>query len=515
MKKFTFLMFIILCSVLAYTQEIKYKYKLYPVPKVGALLYDYDREKAYIAYSNCKDSISNGIIEWDWGNINLDVNGGFPDTAKIVIPLDFPPGWTIIKPGCTPYTAITAANFQGKLYMAGLIQRCGKNRKTAMGMAVWNGTDWETPKKQPFTWEEAGIMSAKRYTIYKMDTCNNELWVWGNFDRIGGVQSKNIARFDGENWRPVTFDYEPYCKPDVQIWGKCQYYIQDMHVYRNTMYFVVSIDGTSYILYSDKGTLKVFLNGEEMAKKRGFNNFQITHMHFYKGDLYLIGSFSTRRFQHYGVLRWDGKNFDSLGITYKTYSKYGMNFTPFMQIVEHKGKLYFGTQNDTLYYRYNGERVDMLTGPLVSWDGERWCGVGLHALKSYPYTPNPISTSRGLLMFNNSFELCVITDDSNAECTPQLRTKNQEQDWESGMLLYPNPTHSEFTIEFMNVELPNFQAKVKIVNILGQEIHNQMLFEVHPFSKHRLNVGYMSAGTYFVQVSSGDKTVTKKLVVTR
>jgi len=194
------------------------------------------------------------------------------------------------------------------------------------------------------------------------------------------------------------------------------------------------------------------------------------------------------------------------------------------KIIKHKNKMLISLTNystidlkdtllkapETAYYFENKHKQT-----IVEYDGKQWCVIH-DEKKGDPAGLILFSLGKDLYLLGNDRAIYKYNEASiSYKCTEKKGFIPDEKELETQLNIYPNPTHSEFTIEFMNVELPNFQANVKILNILGQEIHNQMLFEAYPFSKHRLNVGYMSAGTYFVQVSSGDKTVTKKLVVTR
>lgn len=90
--------------------------------------------------------------------------------------------------------------FQNKLYVAGQFKRAGKYYSP--NLARWNGSDWDTTN---FTlWNTTnnyeGVISA-------FDVYNNELYVAGYFDSIGGMKCNNFAKFDGTNWHSLSYPF--------------------------------------------------------------------------------------------------------------------------------------------------------------------------------------------------------------------------------------------------------------------------------------------------------------------
>ncbi|WP_281324452.1 M4 family metallopeptidase [Flavobacterium sp. IMCC34518] len=68
--------------------------------------------------------------------------------------------------------------------------------------------------------------------------------------------------------------------------------------------------------------------------------------------------------------------------------------------------------------------------------------------------------------------------------------------------LYPNPSSN-----FVNVKLADNRASsYRIMNFLGQQV------DAGKLSENAINIGKLSAGTYFVEINDGQKTMTKKLI---
>jgi hypothetical protein len=85
----------------------------------------------------------------------------------------------------------------------------------------------------------------------------------------------------------------------------------------------------------------------------------------------------------------------------------------------------------------------------------------------------------------------------------------QHIDWS----IFPNPTNQELNI---SLNLPRAAAiSFVITNILGQKVlanTNTILPGVHTLSQ---NVSSLATGTYFITLSDGNNTSTRRFVITR
>ena len=71
----------------------------------------------------------------------------------------------------------------------------------------------------------------------------------------------------------------------------------------------------------------------------------------------------------------------------------------------------------------------------------------------------------------------------------------------STLKLYPNPAANYF-----EVETEHSIDSLKIFNLLGQEM-------ISVENETRINISSLQTGSYLVQISSGDKKTTKRLIV--
>ena len=75
-----------------------------------------------------------------------------------------------------------------------------------------------------------------------------------------------------------------------------------------------------------------------------------------------------------------------------------------------------------------------------------------------------------------------------------------------GVRVYPNPTNGEFTINNEQLTINN----VEIFDVFGRKVSSHHL--ISKSSNHKIDISYLHAGIYFVQISTEQGTVTKKVV---
>ena len=76
-----------------------------------------------------------------------------------------------------------------------------------------------------------------------------------------------------------------------------------------------------------------------------------------------------------------------------------------------------------------------------------------------------------------------------------------------GIDIYPNPSKNEINIEFSNT--PNADLKISLHNLLGEKVMVNQISNPNGLKIFRNN---LPAGIYFLKISSGENTVTKKIV---
>jgi uncharacterized delta-60 repeat protein len=80
-------------------------------------------------------------------------------------------------------------------------------------------------------------------------------------------------------------------------------------------------------------------------------------------------------------------------------------------------------------------------------------------------------------------------------------------------LLYPNPTSGSFTVEVCKNDVV-VEAKLQVVNILGQIIYSKNTFKIDGCIKETIELNYaLPEGTYFIKLIIGENVETKKLIL--
>jgi hypothetical protein len=95
-------------------------------------------------------------------------------------------------------------------------------------------------------------------------------------------------------------------------------------------------------------------------------------------------------------------------------------------------------------------------------------------------------------IYNSSLNQCSITG-------------IKEQNLTSDFILAPNPTNEMLTINLKH----NGKAKIEVIDALGKVLISE---DYKEFKQSTINVNYLSPGIYFVKISSGDNTTTKKFI---
>jgi hypothetical protein len=75
--------------------------------------------------------------------------------------------------------------------------------------------------------------------------------------------------------------------------------------------------------------------------------------------------------------------------------------------------------------------------------------------------------------------------------------------------VYPSPARDEITVAMFNVQCSIFN--VEIYNMLGEIIYSQHLTT----SNLKLHTSNWSDGIYLMKISSAQKTVTQKIIITK
>jgi hypothetical protein len=86
-----------------------------------------------------------------------------------------------------------------------------------------------------------------------------------------------------------------------------------------------------------------------------------------------------------------------------------------------------------------------------------------------------------------------------------------ELDGVSGMKLYPNPANDDVTLSFTGVV--SSMLNVELLDQTGRVVYSKQIFGATGVNNHRMNVSGIAAGIYQLQVTRGNQTASRKLVI--
>ena len=81
----------------------------------------------------------------------------------------------------------------------------------------------------------------------------------------------------------------------------------------------------------------------------------------------------------------------------------------------------------------------------------------------------------------------------------------------NGLNVFPNPNNGDFHVTFEDIDASNVQLEV--VNLLGQVMHAETLNQVYSGLDHKVSLGDVSKGYYFVRITAGDNIAVKRISV--
>ncbi len=410
---------------------------------------------------------------------------------------------------------VTLRAYNGKLIAGGAFTQAGS--ANANGVAMWDGTDWSvvdstmntfnsvkplvifrgqlyafvTPASGPagymirldssFKWH---IVPNSNYTkqtnsgsVYSACVYNNELFVGGAFDTIGGIPARHIARWDGTDWASVGL-------------GIDNERVNGMVVYNNELY----VGGSFEVAGSVSVNALARWNGSTWndvgggISGGGYAVFRT--MEVYNNELYIGGDFDEAGGQPMiHLTRWNGSTFSIVG------GGFG-----------HSGYLYalkvFGNRLIISGYFNNG----LFAHRSGTWDGVNFDSLGL----GLNIGPSEFEIYDCQLYAGGRF---TATGDGVANGVAVLDTIDcsvvNVQEFNLPVVsisIYPNPFSSQALISFAREQK---NTTISITDMLGQEI------KAINFTGRQLVIekGKMKAGIYIVQITDKQGNKTNKKVI--
>lgn len=208
---------------------------------------------------------ANGIAKWNGNNWNLLKLG--------------------LDEGLFSDRILSLAWYNGNLYAGGYFNRMdgvtGYNC-----IARWNGQTWNKVS--------GGILrNGVGREITCMQVFKNELYVAGYFDQAGSQTTYNIARWDGNIWKPLG---------NGGVWDKIEDMVVDSH--RNVLYVGGHFNGVDSNIISKKIAMWDGVQWHSLPEPPLGSS--ISALEMYNGYLY-AGSMGNNH-----LARWDGENWEAI-----------------------------------------------------------------------------------------------------------------------------------------------------------------------------------------------------------
>ena len=247
--------------------------------------------------------------------------------------------------------------FDGELYAGGLLDLAGGD--SVLGLARWDGETWRDVG--------GGINGPWEPKVLSLETdpVAGLLYVGGEFDQAGGVQTDNIAAWDGMAWQTVGGG----------ISGAIGTGIHSLEVFDGQI-----CAGGNFTLADVPGARRIACldNGQWQALGLGIPDWdisvEVSSLQVYNGDLYVGGDFievdGVGGVFSRAVARWDGGAWHSVG---------GIDGTDLattaIAMTVHDNRLVVAGE-----FKWAGTTLDYgevtVSWNIAGYDGQHWNGYG-------------------------------------------------------------------------------------------------------------------------------------------
>jgi hypothetical protein len=250
-----------------------------------------------------------------------------------------------IVPGPDYYRSVRSiATCHGELYAGGYFDSAG-NIPTK-NIAKWNGNNWSAVNQGI-----DGIVNA--LTVY-----NGQLFAGGDFSTAGSIAANDIAMWNGTNWSNVG-NIEAY------------YGVKAMVVYNGELYA-----GGWFLNPGPDGTPIVRWNGTNWTSaglEDSLYMISIDCMTVYNGELYAAGAYYAIGGggvpEYYRIIKWNGIGWNNLATIPGIYTLDGA-LGNILSMTVYNGELFiagtFSIMIDTITTAYQ----------IAKWNGTNWSSVG-------------------------------------------------------------------------------------------------------------------------------------------
>ena len=90
-------------------------------------------------------------------------------------------------------------------------------------------------------------------------------------------------------------------------------------------------------------------------------------------------------------------------------------------------------------------------------------------------------------------------------------TLNAEKFTKNIFSIYPNPANNKLNIQF-NQSISGDNLQLSIIDMLGRTVSKQQELSIETYNNTSIDVSSLDKGTYFINLSNGNSTITKKFI---
>ena len=363
--------------------------------------------------------------------------------------------------------------FQNDIYIAGAFYKCGG--KNIISLARWNGTEWFEVGGGLTDTSDFGL--SQWATVKDMEVFNNELYIIGSFRTAGNINTKGIAKWDGQTWTDLS---QGIINPNSLL------SYQSLMFYNNELYLgAVAPIGLQKRIGNTWVKVGPGIKGDAW----------INCLEVYQNNLYVAGYFQTPA----GNI--DNSLFYTNGTSYFGTAG-GVLPSNLLDIQEYKTELYACGQ-----FNYAGfQPVDRI----AKWNGTQWFNTNLSIQipeNNIPGTAYAMEVYDGKLIIAGGFSAINGVQTWNigsVDFGPAgVGLSNLSQN--AAVKLFPNPAQTQVRIELdKNAKL----QEIRLFNAIGQ-----LVLQQNATTENILDVSKLAKGIYVVHVQSDKGVLREKLMV--
>ncbi|MEI6411095.1 MAG: T9SS type A sorting domain-containing protein [Bacteroidota bacterium] len=350
------------------------------------------------------------------------------------------------------------------------------------GIARWDGNNWH-PITPFLSNENAGIGYISGSCVY-----NNILYVVGTFKFAGNEQANSVASWDGSQW--TVYGFPADVSGGVPLNFRVVYYKDELYVGGNCYNKINGIENDDIARY----------NGSTWKQVGGglFGGLSsIFDMEVYHDELYVAGTFSASDGNAGNkIMRWDGTAWHDVG---KGICGSGR----IEDMVVYNDKLYvagiFNCISDGLPIQN-----------VAVWDGQHWCSIGNskfdNGVSTIAVYNDEIYIGGGFTKIDGQpvkYFAKYVGDHSKDTCAALVAVKNTPVP-STQLSISPNPAGNNIRLSVVG-ETTAIQA-IAVYDVAGRDCSGLTnLASISASNTASIDIHRLPAGLYNVRVKSKDR----------